>query len=228
MKGEGKLLSEKEVQVEVEKALNFKPLLSEYIIVTTAPDDAKLQSLALELSNAKSKQLNRELKISIYGWDSLQQEIRRHSEALHAFDRSHTPHGDRIERKLDEQPAKIAENIAPQLDAIRSEIGTLRATQVELVRTAMHPEYDQLIDTIRELLPTNPTIALKSLLKLQRRLDENAPNNIRFRVASNIAACHFELGDDEKAATGFIAAWDFSPDDPRAIANKAFGFPSPE
>ena len=73
-------------------------------------------------------------------------------------------------------------------------------------------------------MPTNPATALDLLLKLQGRLGDKAANQIRFRVASNIAACQLELGDEETAATGFIAAWEFSPDDSKAIANKAFGY----
>ncbi len=204
--------------------MTFTPPLSEYIISTTAPDDANLQSFVRELSISASKHRDHDLKIRIYGWGSLQREIRRHPEAINAFDPSHTPHGDRIEQKMEDLPANTAASLAPQIDEIKSELSTLKATQVELVRTAMQPEHDQLIDTIRELLPTDPATALELLLKLQKRFDDKATNHIRFRVASNIAACQFELGDEENAATGFIAAWDFSPDDPTAIANRAFGF----
>lgn len=224
LKGEGQLLTEKEVRDEVEKALGFTPPLSEYIIVTTASDDAKLQSVALELSLTLRKDRDRELSISIYGWNSLQREISRYTEALNAFDPTHTPHSDRVERKIEDLPANLDSTLSPRFDAITSEIATLKATQVDLIHTAIYREYDQLIDVIRELLPTSPATALNSLLELKRKLGENAPNHILFRVTSNIAACHLELGDEEKAAKGFIAAWEFSPDDPKAIANKAFGF----
>ena len=224
LKGEGQLLSEREVRDEVEKALGFKPPLSEYIIVTTAPDDAKLQSVALELSLVSRRNRDRELSISIYGWDSLQREISRYPKALDAFDSAYTPHGDRVERKIEDLPANLDSTLSPRFEAIRSDIATLKATQVDLEHTAIYREYDQLIDVIRELLPTSAATALKSLLELERRLGDDAPNHIRFRVTSNIAACHLELGDEEKAATGFIAAWEFSPDDSKAIANKAFGF----
>ena len=224
LKGEGKSLTEKEVRDEVEKAMGFNPPLSEYIIVTTAPNDTSLQSVALELSNAKSEQLKRKFKITVYGWESLEQEIRGYPEAHKEFDPTHTTQADRIEGKIDEQPAEFAAIIAPQLDAIQGGIASLRAHEVKLSRTAFDAQYHQLIDAIRELLPTNPCAALDLLLKLQSKLDEDVPNRIRFRVASNIATCHFELGDEERAATGFIATWNLSPDDPAAIANKAFGF----
>ena len=224
LKGGGNLLSEKEVRDEVEKAMGFNPPLSEYIIVTTAPNDTSHQSLALELSKAKSEQLKRKLKITIYGWESLQQEIRGHPEAHKAFDPSFTPQSDRIERKLDELPAEFAAIIAPLLDANQGGIASPRANDVKLPRKAFDSEYNQLIDDYNALSRTEPETALELLLKLQDRLGEDVPNDIRFKVASNIAACHFELGDDQKAATGFIEAWDFSPDDPTAIANKTFGF----
>ena len=224
LKTEGRILSEREVRDEVEKAMGFEPPLTEYIIVTTAPDDAKLQSLALKLSIAKSKQRNSTLHINIYGWESLQQEIRGHPEALKEFDPSHTPQADRIERKFDEQPAEFAAIVAPQLDAIQVGIDSLRANDVKLPRTAFDSEYHQLIDAIRELLATNPKAALELLLQLKERLGDNASNYIRFRVATNIAVCQMELGDIEKPATGFITARELAPDDPRAIANKALGF----
>ena len=224
LKGAGQLLSEKEVRDEVEKAMGFNPPLSEYIIVTTAPNDTSLQSLAMELSKAKSEQLNRKLKITIYGWQSLQQEIRRHPEAHKEFDPSYTPQVERIKQTVNELPEVIASTLAPQFDAVRSDIASLKATPVDLDHTEISAEHERLIDDYKELVSTDPATALGLLLKLQKRIDDKATNRVRFRVATNIAACQLELGDIETAATGFIAAWDLAPDDPRAIANKALGF----
>ena len=224
LKGAGQLLSEKEVRDEVEKAMGFNPPLSEYIIVTTAPNDTSLQSLVMELSKAKSEQLNRKLKITIYGWQSLQQEIRRHPEAHKEFDPSYTPQVERIKQTVNELPEVIASTLAPQFDEVRSDIASLKATPVDLDHTEISAEHERLIDDYKELVSTDPATALGLLLKLQKRIDDKATNRVRFRVATNIAACQLELGDVEKAATGFIAAWDLAPDDPRAIANKALGF----
>ena len=57
----------------------------------------------------------------------------------------------------------------------------------------------------------------------QARLANDTPDRIRFRVVANIAACQLELGKEDIAAEGFIDAWELAPDDPKAIANKAFG-----
>ena len=47
--------------------------------------------------------------------------------------------------------------------------------------------------------------------------------DIRFRVAANIAACHFNLADEKAAARGFIAAYGLDPENPKAVAHKALG-----
>lgn len=224
LKGEGKLLSEKEVRDEVEKAMGFNPPLSEYVIVTTAPNDSSLQSLAVALSKAKSEQLKRKIKITVYGWESLQQEIRGYREAHKAFDPSFTPRTERIEQRIEDLHTKFDTLAVSDSRVVGGDNPTPTATPVELDHAEISAQYHQLIDAIRELLPTDPSAALGVLLKLRSRLDEDVPNHIRFRVDSNIATCHFELGDEEKAATGFIEAWNFSPDDPAAIANKVFGF----
>ena len=61
------------------------------------------------------------------------------------------------------------------------------------------------------------------LQKLRDALEDDVTGFIRFRVASNIAACQLELGEEEIAAQGFIGAGDLDPGNPKAIRNKAFG-----
>ena len=86
LKTDGQLLRAEEVRREVDKATSFHPPLSEYLIVTTAPDDAKIQSLVKDLSATISETRNAPLQISVLGWDNLQLEIQRYPEALNAFD----------------------------------------------------------------------------------------------------------------------------------------------
>ena len=223
LKGEGRLLVEKEVRIEVEKALSFHPPLAEYAIVTTAPDDARLQSLAKELSASISEGRSLPLQISVIGWENLQQEIQRHPEALHAFDPSHTGLGEKIRQKVEDVPEQVAEKLLPHLELIRQDMATLGARQVTVESTAMDSEYEALINDYVSLIPSEPEIALESLQRLQSRLDANVGSRIRFRIATNIAACRLELGDVESAAGEFISACDIAPEERKAIANKALG-----
>lgn len=224
LRGEGRTLGEDEVRKEVEKALTFERPLTEYIIATTAPDDVGLQNLASELYAEIKESHGRKLKIRIFGWDSLQREIHRHHEARKAFDSCYTTHTDRMGQRIEDLHEKFDALTNPKFGVISRDLAAPSATQVGLSDAAILSGFEHLIDAIRALLPTNPDAALKSLLELQPLLDDDVPNRIRFEVASNIAACHFELGDEEKAANTFIAAFELSPDDPKAIANKALGF----
>ncbi len=67
LKGEGKELTESEVRKEVRKALKYRPLLKEYFVVTTAPNDEKLTTLALTLSNQQAAK-GRQILIEVWGW----------------------------------------------------------------------------------------------------------------------------------------------------------------
>ena len=225
LKSDGHKLSEKEVRAEVNKALEFEPPLTEYVIVTTAPDDANLQSVANEISIEVSQSRPLDLSIHIFGWDKLQREIQRHPEAHKAFDPSHAPQIDQIESAIGDIPERVSDMLSLQIEVVRQEVASLRSSEIAIVDSAVvQSEHEQRINDYVELIPSEPETALGLLQKLEERLASNASNHIRFRIKTNIAACQLELGQEQEAANGLIAAWDFAAEDPKAIANKALGF----
>ena len=209
LKSGGKILKESEVRNEVGKALKFRPLLSEYHIVTTAPDDANLDQLALELSAAVSKGREKNLKIRVWGWNTLEIEIRDHPPAIKAFDPSHMPYIDRIEQRLD----RIENALRNSNMSINPAVSNANA----------HIEIERLINEYVDLIPSSPDKALNLFKTLQNGLDADAASTIRFRIANNIAACQLTLGEEQSAALAFISAHDIDPKNPKAIANKALG-----
>lgn len=85
LKGPKEALTEDEVRVEVAKALKFSQPLSEYYIVNSGPNDTKLDALALKLSRqGKAKRIN--LRIEIWGWETLTERINEYESAKKAFD----------------------------------------------------------------------------------------------------------------------------------------------
>src|SRR5689334_1495773 len=76
-----KKVTEKELREEVQKAKDFKPTLSEFILATTAPDDKAIQEIARRITE-ENKAAGRSLSVMVLGWDSLQREIVRCPEAL--------------------------------------------------------------------------------------------------------------------------------------------------
>lgn len=93
-------LTRAEVMTEVTMALNFRPPLTEYFIVATSKSDTKLSQLALELSR-KQKELGRIISISVWGWDTLADEIDKYPSAKNAFDPGFSPALKEQNSKLD-------------------------------------------------------------------------------------------------------------------------------
>ena len=222
LKGEGQILTDAEVRREVEKALTFTPPLAEYFLVTTAPDDEKLQRLAHELSISASKDRDRPLKIRVWGWGILEREIRRYPDALRAFDPSHTAQGDRIEREVGHLSGSMAD-VQQQLAVVHRVVTQGHPGSPIVADTAIDTVREQEVHRYAELVSSDPDTALRLLQRFQAELDDDVRANIRFRVAANIAACHFNLGDREVAARGFIAAYEIDPGNQKAIAHKALG-----
>ena len=222
LKSEGQKLTEAEVRDEVAKALTFSPLLTEYIIVTTAPDDAAVQQLALELSISASEHRETPIKIRIWGWGTLESEIRRHPDAVKAFDPSHTTQGDQIVREVGQLSVSM-EIVRQQTAVIYHSVTQRQGISPIVADTPVQSILGKQVNTYAELVSSDPSTALRLLQKLQAELDDDARADIRFRVAANIAACQLNLADEETAARGFIAAYGLDPQNPKASAHKALG-----
>jgi hypothetical protein len=222
LKSEGKSLEVSEVKREVAKALTFEPPLHEYIIVTTAPDDAALDRLAHELSISISANRATPLAVKVMGWGSLSRQIRRHRRALDAFDPSHTPQGTEMLQMMAALKEEVAAMRANDLPSIRAEIISVSRVDPGAAGAA-DAAIEAEISGYADLVSTDPATALKLLSNLQGRLAANAGGRARFRIAANIAACSLELGNEVEAAKGLIAAFDFDPTNPKAASNKALG-----
>ena len=209
LKSDGKILKEDEVRNEVEKALNFRPRLSEYYIVTTAPDDANLNQLSLDLSDISSEGREKNIKIRVWGWHTLEREIRRHPRAIQAFDPSYMLEIDQIKQGM----LRIEYALRDSNVSINPAVSNSNA----------RIEIERLINEYVGLIPSSPDKALDLFYTLQNGLDVDAASTIRFRIANNIAACQLTLGEEQSAAQAFISAYDFDPKNPKAIANKALG-----
>ena len=222
LKSEGQSLTEAEVQAELQKALTFAPPLSEYIIVTTAPDDGELQRLALQLSISSSENREKPLKVRVLGWGSLEREIRRYPDALGAFDPSHTAQGDRIEKRLDDLSGGV-EIVKQGMAVVQRVVTQGQAISPIVANTAVQSVLERQVNSYTELVSSDPDTARRLLQQLEAELDDEVRADIRFRVAANIAACHFNLANEEAAARGFIAAYAIDPGNPKAVAHKALG-----
>ncbi|MEZ2142262.1 hypothetical protein AAE026_08140 [Bradyrhizobium sp. DN5] len=90
LKGPKEKLTAAEVREEVRKALKYKPALAEYFIVTSAPNDTKLDQLAQTLSK-QQRAKGRKIRIEVWGWGVLEERINEDLEAKNAFDPGWSP-----------------------------------------------------------------------------------------------------------------------------------------
>jgi cellulose synthase operon protein C len=225
LKGPDAVLTEREVRDEVEEALKFVPLLREYTIVTTAPDDAKLQRIARELT-IEAADGGRQIAINVWGWQTLEQRINEHGPAMQAFDPSYGPFAKQQSAQID----KIFDQqsiVAAELGQVSQQItGIVTASNLPggstVVQNALEAALDAEIDQYRDVLNGGKSkTALGLYDALLSRIRNSASGRILFRVKANIGHCHLLLGDNVRAAHWLAEAFAHAPAEPKAIANKA-------
>jgi hypothetical protein len=119
------------VRDEITKALEFQPPLREYFIVTTASDDGNLQRVARELA-VQQGTAGRQINVSVWGWETLEQRISEHTDALNAFDPTFWPHAKRqteLLSKLGDEQSHLIGHLVDVKTQI-TEISSLFASMV--------------------------------------------------------------------------------------------------
>lgn len=237
LKGPGGQLTEKEVRAELDKALEFEPALSEYFIVTTAPDHAPIEALARKLTQEQHAK-GRNLEINVWGWNTLEERIVEDTESRQAFDPSFTPFGAQLAAQLSDVGSTVAVfrgetrdslgQMQSQLERLSKvdDLVRLLTPQIadDTARQGVEAALDAQIDDTRELISSgDAAVAQAQFEKLWERVASTASGRIRFRIEANIGACRLALGDDVGAAERLVAAYDHAPEEPKAILNKILG-----
>ena len=233
LKKEERVLTEKIVRNEVAEALTFRPELTEFFIITTAPDSAPLQEVARKLEVEIKKVHKRLMSVQVWGWDTLQREIQKFPDVTKIFFPDYTPHSEAIQRGVakialgqDEMSVQLSEG----LDRIDARIKT-SVTAVPTVQDATGPandlekHIDKEIDSYREISNSGkPADALDLLNSLSERLLENPSGRIQFRLKANIASCLFGLAREDEAISLLFEACAHAPDEPKAKSNLAMAY----
>lgn len=224
LKTKGGRLTETEVRREVEHALRVTPPLTEYYVVTTASDDTAMDLLAMQLRQEQAK-LGRQIDIQIWGWETLQQKIRRDQAAIDAFD----PGQSAATAKLLKLGAETHGLVHAQTTVIVEKIEELRATITTRPGDPAHgspleAHLDDQIDQYRDLINLGrPRTALDLLLQLEARLGTDGSVALRARVRANIGWARLRLGEDEAAGRLLLEAYELNPGEPKLIANRVLG-----
>lgn len=237
LKADGVNLKAREVQREIDLALNFTPSLKEYFIVTTAPDDERLQNIA-RIATAAQRAAGRDIAIHVWGWGAMQARIAEHLDAAKAFDPSYGVFGQALLAGQVESMASQAalhEKMAAMgtmLAQLASSVGIVQAGATRSAApddatsgaSSADQALDAQIDEYRDIMVSGqPRTALGLLERLLTRVGNTASGRIVFRIKANAGSCRLLLNDVVEGAKLFIEAHSHAPHEPKAVANKAFG-----
>jgi tetratricopeptide (TPR) repeat protein len=221
-------LERKTVREEAEAALQFKPLLKELIIVTTAPDHVELDEEAATISDEQAK-LGRDFHVQVWGWGTLETHILQYEEVVRAFFPDAFPHFQR----LFEGQERLAAQVESGNDAVLAELRQLNAhVKGASLSASINTEEGSRLDTIldrqidgyRDLLNAGHSATAASMLQtMWELLPPDAAGRIRYRVKANIAASKLRLGDREEAGRLYLEAVELAPNEPKALAFKVLG-----
>ncbi|MCS3961687.1 tetratricopeptide (TPR) repeat protein [Bradyrhizobium japonicum] len=226
----GKGVTERELKAEVKKSADFKPPIREFILITTAPDDAEIQKAARMLER-EVRSGGRDLSISVWGWGRIQQEIGRYAEAVKEFHPDASPFTDKILQATDQVAKAVQERGDAQalaLAAGHQEI--LKAIESLGIKVAqegasglsagIEQHLNNEIDGYRDLIRQDkPKTAIELLTKLKDRVWSSASTKVRFRIAVNIGVAFHGLREYDLAASHLLEAAELDPDDPITLGN---------
>ena len=196
------------VRHEATLALAFQPSLKEYIIATTANDDAAAQSEAALVTDEQAS-LGRDFTVQVWGWQTLQTYILQYEGAIDAFSPDAFPHLRHVlkgQDKIQEQVSEVGETQVVMLETLQRIEGQVTSASAAIMSPAVWDDssvdtlLDRQIDEYRDMLNRGqPRTALRLLEGLWGSLPPSVDGRIRFRIQTNIAACKLHLGNHKRA-----------------------------
>ncbi len=220
-------LTEQEVRREFREALLIEPPLMEFHIVTTADRDKDMQLLADQLT---IDQLNagRRIRFVVWGWNAVTDELGRYPDALLEFDDSYGVFGRQtlatVNKGIDLQQEGHSRVLAELADLKSAITSNAPADTTVAVALAIEKHLDAEIDRYRDAdKGGRRKVALAHFTALLDRVkDDGVTGRILFRIKANIGFCHQRLGNEPEGIQWLMEAFDHAPNEPKAIANKAF------
>lgn len=215
-----KAVTETELREEVDKATGFEPKLAEFILVTTAPRDAKIQKIARKISDERD-----DFSVDVWGWEDVEGLVAQFPLARRAFDPDYSPIiSEEISGYREETMAGIAEVLA-ELRSVRQRMGSsVSATSATEIEKDESTERHGQISLIQSLIDEGE---IATAIPLVKRFAETqlegacASETYRFKIAQANIAIKREQFDH--AGKLLLEASEIYPDHKNAKSNLAIG-----
>lgn len=240
----GGQVTETELRAEVEKAKGFTPPLTSFTLATTGQDDAAIQRVAREITAAHH--LEGLFSVHVIGWDQIVGHLGTHDRVLakhyaHMFDLFSGGKGE-LEKfvgdiakvaerdetqivepltELNNRSARVEEKLDRLLSA-QTYGGTFAEAKPQSDDEGIDVEIGRKLDVYRDLITSSPSTALDRMQAIAEEHWDDLGEHIRFRLLTNIGACHMEQANFAEAGKHFRQAFPLGQrDSERATRNMA-------
>ena len=218
--------SKDDIYFEIEKAKTFKPTLKEFIIVTTASRDTKIQAIEREI-NLKHK------KEGLFGfqimfWEDFVDAIPdmplfRTKWYPYHFGTMSNPSSVSAKQNIKNQNTQLLEGSVSGGNQI-----SVQGDNNSIVINQENSDDDRVhhakVDTAKKFLESNnPVKAIAELESLQKEIWSQCDEIIKFRILANLGVGYGQIGQIDKMAKFFIEALQYNPNDEKALLNAAIG-----
>jgi cellulose synthase operon protein C len=215
-------LTDAELEKEARAALKLPFELKELVFATTAPDNARTTDAAIRLEETLRDE-GIEIRIVVYGWESLQHLIALHDDAYAAFNPAVFSNSSQKVIIDIPQSTAMASDIVNQLVAqVRGLLpnGGVNEPTIPLNKgedAALHARIDEYRNLLKEQMDVR--LLERQLLSLDKSVDKAVCPWAYFRVQTNLGATSLRLGRFTDAVRHYQLAYDTYPDEPVAIVN---------
>jgi len=211
-------LTEKELVKEIKKAEKFIPKLSKFIIATTGPRDANIQESARKITQER---LDKGLfPVEVYSWEDIKKHLKYYDEIIVA-------HGLAIEVNKTGEFKKQIEEMNADLKSDMTSLGEqVNAINTEPLKTsaAISALYKRDLKHAEELLNNNrPEEAFEYLKKFKEDMWATASDKDKYEILRFMASAKLKLLQNEETGKLLIEAFQYNPNDEKALVNKALG-----
>ena len=188
-------ITDDELRAEVTKSKTFKPQISEFILVTTAPRDQKIQECA-RLITEKMAYADHPIFVAVWGWEDIEEHAWKYPKAWKAFDPTWTSFVEQGIEALTVEVQEVKQSIERLAGGTR--FPATNPTDVSLDGNNENTRRHGQITAFQRLIDEGHVQpALGQLLKLRSDEWVEASRSERYRILVGIASAKLRLGDEE-------------------------------
>ena len=124
--------------------------------------------------------------------------------------------------KIKDDNKEIKQTTGATLDLVSQVKSQFDLNTSDLIKTAVAKEHHAEIDEARKLINSHrPTTAFELLETLKKRTWEDASDDLKFSILTNMAAAQFTLNNEQEAARLLLQGHQYNREDERALSNRA-------